>query len=82
MLQLTMQCGRPGFNPWVAKIPRRMERLPTPAFWPSEFHGLYSPWGRRVGNSILSGFHIVIKTVWSWGKVRQIDHWNRVRHDL
>ena len=24
------------------------ERLPTPVFWPGEFHGLYSPWGRRV----------------------------------
>ena len=20
------------------------DRLPTPVFWPSEFHGLYSPW--------------------------------------
>ena len=26
----------------------RTERLPTPVFWPGEFHGLYSPWGRRV----------------------------------
>ena len=23
------------------------ERLPTPVFWPREFHGLYSPWGHR-----------------------------------
>ena len=30
---------------WVGKIPWRRERLPTPAFWPGEFHGLYSPWG-------------------------------------
>ena len=22
------------------------ERLPTPVFWPGEFYGLYSPWGR------------------------------------
>ena len=21
------------------------EKLPTPVFWPEEFHGLYSPWG-------------------------------------
>ena len=40
-----LQCGRPGFNPWVGKIPWRRERLPTPVFWPGEFHGLYSPWG-------------------------------------
>ena len=31
------------FNPWVRKIPWRRERLPTPVFWPGEFHGLYSP---------------------------------------
>ena len=38
---------RPGFDPWVAKIPWRRESLPTPVFWPGEFHGLYSPWGRK-----------------------------------
>ena len=38
------QCGKPGFDPWVGKIPWRRERLPTPVFWPGEFHGLYSPW--------------------------------------
>ena len=32
-------------DPWVGKIPWRRERLPTPVFWPGEFHGLYSPWG-------------------------------------
>ena len=36
-----------GFNPWVGKIPWRRERLPPPVFWPGEFHGLYSPWGRK-----------------------------------
>ena len=25
---------------WVVKIPWRRERLPTPVFWPGEFHGL------------------------------------------
>ena len=40
-----LQCGRPGFDPWVGKIPWRREWLPTPVFWPREFHGLYSPWG-------------------------------------
>ena len=30
---------------WVGKIPWRKERLPTPVFWPGEFHGLYSPRG-------------------------------------
>ena len=35
------QYGRPGFGPWVGKILWRRERLPTPVFWPGEFHGLY-----------------------------------------
>ena len=34
------------FNPWVGKIPRRRERLPTPV-WPGEFLGLYNPWGHK-----------------------------------
>ena len=33
---------------WVRSLswedPLRRERLPTPVFWPREFHGLYSPW--------------------------------------
>ena len=29
------------------KILWRREQLPTPVFWPAEFHGLYSPWGRK-----------------------------------
>ena len=35
---------RPGFDPWIGKIPYRRERLPTPIFWPRQFLGLYSPW--------------------------------------
>ena len=35
---------------WVGKIPWRRERLPTPVFWPGEFHGLYSPWGCKATN--------------------------------
>ena len=42
-----LQCRRPGFDPWVGKIPWRRERLPTLVFWPGEFHGLCSPWGHK-----------------------------------
>ena len=27
--------------------PLEKEQLPTPVFWPGEFHGLYSPWGLK-----------------------------------
>ena len=32
-------------------MPWRRERLPTPVFWPGEFHGLYSPWGRKESDT-------------------------------
>ena len=28
-----------------------MERLPIPIFWPGEFHGLYSLWGRKESDT-------------------------------
>ena len=43
-----LQCRRPGFNPWVGKVPWRRERPPTRVSWPGEFHGLYSPWGHKA----------------------------------
>ena len=36
--RIRLQCGTPGFNPWVGKIPWRREWQPTPVFWPGEFH--------------------------------------------
>ena len=41
-----LQCGRPGFDPWVGKIPWRREKLPIPVFWPGKFHGLCL-WGHK-----------------------------------
>jgi len=32
---------------WVGKIPWRKKWLPTPVFWPREFHGQYSLWGHK-----------------------------------
>ena len=48
---------------WVRKIPWRRERLPTPVFWPGEFHGLCSPRGRKVSDTTerLSLTHSSIK---------------------
>ena len=38
--RICLQWGRPGFDPWVEKIPCRRERLPASVFWPGEVHGL------------------------------------------
>ena len=44
---ICLQCRKPQFDSWVGKIPCRREQLPTPVFWPGEFHGLYGPWGHK-----------------------------------
>ena len=46
-----IDCGRPGFDCWVGKIPWRRERLPTPVFWPGEFNKLYSPWDPKESDT-------------------------------
>ena len=48
---ICLHCGRLGFYPWVGKIPWRRKQLPTPAFWPREFHGLYIPWGHKESDT-------------------------------
>ena len=89
---MCLKYERPGFYPWVQKIPWRRTWQPTPVFlprkcqrqrslagyspwgsqrvrhnwvtslslsppavfWPGEFHGLYTPWGSRVGHDWLT----------------------------
>ena len=51
-LRICLQCRRPGFDPWVGKIPWRRAWQPTLAFLPGESHGQrslagYSLWGRK-----------------------------------
>ena len=50
------QCGRPGFNPWVGKIPWRRKWQPTPVLLPGESHGQrslvgYSPQGHKESDT-------------------------------
>ena len=48
---------RPGFDPWVGKIPWRRARLSTPVFWPGEFHRLYTVHGVTKSQTGLNDFH-------------------------
>ena len=54
------QCRRCGFNPWVSKIPWRMEWQPIPVLLPRESHGQrslvgYSPRGcKRVRHDLVT----------------------------
>ena len=42
--RIHLQSGRPGFSPWVGKIPWRSSWQPTPVFLPGE-----SPWTEEPG---------------------------------
>ena len=48
--------GDLGLIPGLGRFPGRKEGLPTPVFWPGEFHELYSPRGGK-GQTYLSNFH-------------------------
>ena len=53
---ICLQCRRPGFDPWVGKIPWRRQQQPTPVFLPGKFHGRqslvgYCPWGRKESDT-------------------------------
>ena len=53
----SLLCERPGFDPWVGKIPWRKAWQSTPVFLPGESPQTEkpgkgsSPWGRRVGHN-------------------------------
>ena len=47
--RICLQFRRPGFSPWVEKMPWRRKWYPTPLFLPGESHGQrhlagYTPW--------------------------------------
>ena len=48
----TCNVGDLGLIPGLERSPGERERLPTPVFWPGEFHGLYSPWGHKESDMI------------------------------
>ena len=57
---MCLQCGRPGFDPWVGKIPWRSKWQSTPGLLPGKSHGQrslvgYSP-GVAKGRTWLSNF--------------------------
>ena len=47
-----LQCWRPGFSPWIGKIPQRRKQQPAPVLLLGKFHGWrnligYSAWGHK-----------------------------------
>ena len=55
-LSICLQCGRPGFDPWVGEIPWRRKWQSTPVLLPGKSHGQrslvgYSPWGHKESDT-------------------------------
>ena len=53
---IRLQRGKPGFDPWVRKIPWRRARQPTLIFLPGESQGQrslagYSPWSHKESDT-------------------------------
>ena len=74
-----LQCRRrrPGFNPWVGKIPWRRKWQPTPLFLPGKLHGQrslasYSPWGhKRVGYNLETKQQLCARHCFKWYGVQR-----------
>ena len=48
--RICLQCGKPGFDPWVGKIPWRREWQPTPVFLPGESFDRGALWATVHGS--------------------------------
>ena len=63
---ICLQCWRPGFDPWVRKIPWRRKWQPTPVLLPGESHGGrsllgYSPWDHKESDTTeWLHFHFIV----------------------
>ena len=69
--RICLQCRRPGFYPWVGKIPWRREWLPIPVFLPGKFHEQrslagYSPWGGKESRTTEQLTHTRTASTESW----------------
>ena len=70
---ICLQRRRPGFDPWVGKIPWRRKWQPTPVFLPGKSHGRrsligYRPWGAKSQTWL--HFHFLSlsrEKIQSWG---------------
>ena len=84
MVKNCLQCGRPGFEPWVGRISWRREWLPTPVFLPGGFHGQrslagYSPWGLKESDvteqlTLLHFATLVNNSIWETAFIACCDY--------
>ena len=69
MERIHLQCRKPGFDPWVGKIPWGRKQQPIPVFLPRELHRQkslagYSPWGCKESGTTERLHFIFEKGLW------------------
>ena len=74
---------RPGFDPWVRKIPWRRKLQPTPVLLPGESHGWrslvgYSPWGHKESDTT-EGLHFHFSREKKGNELECI-MWSKIKH--
>ena len=53
----------------------RKKRLPTPVFWPGEFHGLYSSWGcKELDSTQRLSLHLTSHREWERTQAQSSQH--------
>ena len=67
-VKICLQCQRPRFDPWSGRSPGEGNGLPTPVFFPGEFHGQkslvgYSSWSCRIRHDWVTSSHSLYLTV-------------------
>ena len=65
----TCIAGDLGLIPGLGQSPGKRERLPTPVFWPGEFLGLYSPWGKIFSHNFYWFLTDYIETCFMYHKL-------------
>ena len=68
--RICLHCRRPGFDLWFGKMPWIRERLPTPVFWPGEFHELYSHKELDTTWRLSLSLYLVTFTFWKYKHIR------------
>ena len=77
--RICLQCGRPGFDPWIGKIPWKTAWQPIPVFlsgespWTEEPGGLQSMGSQRVRHDWATKHkHMFLENLYSWNSKERI----------
>ena len=74
--RIHLQCRRPGFNPWVRKIPWRRKWQPTPVLLPGKPPRTEEPGGRQSMGLQRVGHDWATKQLQQWSQGPLLKFWS------